>query len=104
MRVYTFRTRFASLPVVRVPVTFRVEQDVLDALDLAVRSGVAPTRAAAVEAAVTEWIARHDEEAIVESYRRAYAEPDPEHEALMEAFLIASAEAIFGEEGGDAPR
>ena len=84
--------------------TCRLDEAIVRALDQAVRDGAGDSRSAIVAAAVAEWLERHDEEAIAESYRRAYAEPDPEHDALMDAFLELSVEAIFGEEGEDAPR
>lgn len=62
------------------PVTTRLDAETIDALDTAVTAGLAPNRAAVVSAAVREWLARHGEEAIVESYRRRYADPDVEHE------------------------
>jgi hypothetical protein len=89
---------------VSVPITSRLDEATVQALDDAVAAGVAPTRAALIAAAVAEWLERHDEEAILESYRRAYAEPDPEHDALMDAFAVASFEAILADEGDDAPR
>jgi hypothetical protein len=93
-----------SVGTVTVPVTSRLDEPTVAALDRAVAAGMAPTRAGLIATAVAEWLERHDEELIVESYRRAYAEPDPEHEALMEAMSIASAEAIFGRRDDDAPR
>jgi ribosomal protein S12 methylthiotransferase accessory factor YcaO len=104
MQAYTERTHLTTLEGVTVPVTCRLDQNTVDLLDRAVTYDVAPTRAALVVLAVDEWLERHNEELIVESYRRAYAEPDPEHDALMEAFARASFEAIFGNEADDAPR
>lgn len=89
---------------VGVPVTSRLDPALLDALDRAVAAGLAPTRAAAIARAVAEWVERHDEEAIVESYRRRYAEPDPAHDALVEALSSYSASVILAEDDPDAPR
>jgi Arc/MetJ-type ribon-helix-helix transcriptional regulator len=66
-----------------IPVTSRLGEDAVAALDDAVRAGLGHNRAAVVAAAVREWLARHSEEAIAESYRRAYAEPDPQHDDLV---------------------
>jgi hypothetical protein len=80
-----------------------LDEATVRALDDAVAAGLAPNRAALIARAVAEWLERHDEALILESYRRAYAEPDPEHDALIEAMLLASVEAIFGDEADDAP-
>jgi Arc/MetJ-type ribon-helix-helix transcriptional regulator len=66
-----------------VPITTRLDEETVEALDRAVRAGVGPSRAAVVAEAVQEWLARHSEEAIAASYRRGYAEPDTEHDALV---------------------
>lgn len=66
-----------------VPITTRLDEDTVDSLDRAVRAGAAPSRAAVVAEAVREWLARHSEQAIEASYRRAYTEHDPEHDALV---------------------
>lgn len=66
-----------------VPITTRLDEDIVAALDQAVQAGAGPTRAAVVAAAVREWVARHSEEAITESYRRAYAEADAEVDDLV---------------------
>jgi Arc/MetJ-type ribon-helix-helix transcriptional regulator len=78
---------------VSVPVTARLDESVVDALDRAVEAGVAPSRGAVVARAVAEWLARHGEEAIVESYRHRYAESDPAHDDLIQklaAFSVAA--------------
>lgn len=66
-----------------VPITTRLDEDTVDSLDRAVRAGAARSRAAVVAEAVHEWLARHSEQAIEASYRRAYAEPDEEHDDLV---------------------
>ena len=86
-----------------MPVTCRLDEEDVAKLDEAVIAGLAPNRAALVSQAVAEWLDSHDEELIAESYRRAYAEPDPEHDKVMDGFLQLSVEAIFGAEGDDAP-
>jgi Arc/MetJ-type ribon-helix-helix transcriptional regulator len=76
-----------------VPVTARLDPEVVDALDRAVRAGIAPTRGAVIAAAVREWIQNHGEDAITESYRRRYAEPDDDHDQLvarLAAFSVAA--------------
>jgi Arc/MetJ-type ribon-helix-helix transcriptional regulator len=76
-----------------VPVTARLDESVVEALDRAVGAGLAETRGAVVAEAVHEWLARHGEEAIVESYRRRYAEPDLHRDELvarLAAFSVAA--------------
>ncbi len=102
--MYTERTRPRILEGVSIPVTSRLDERTVRALDAAVAAGSAPSRAALIAAAVAEWLERHDEEAIIESYRRAYAEPDPEHDAVMAAFMEHSMKAILRDEARDAPR
>lgn len=65
-----------------VPVTSRLDETVVDALDRAVAAGLAPNRGALVSSAVREWLDRHGEKAIAESYRRRYSQSDTDHEAL----------------------
>jgi Arc/MetJ-type ribon-helix-helix transcriptional regulator len=89
---------------VSIPITSRLDDATVRALDEAVAAGSASSRAALIAAAVAEWLERHDEQAILDSYRRAYAEPDPEHETLMDAFAVASMEAILAGDEEDAPR
>lgn len=75
-----------------IPITARLDESVVEALDKAVDAGIVPTRGAAVARAVSEWLQRHGEDAIVESYRRRYADSDPGHDELLErvaAFSIA---------------
>lgn len=73
-----------------IPVTARLDPDVVDALDRAVEAGVAATRAAVVAAAVREWLANHGEDAIAASYRRRYAEPDIDNDQLELVARLAS--------------
>lgn len=76
-----------------VPITARLDETVVAALDRAVDAGIAPTRGALVASAVAEWLKRHGEEAIVESYRLRYADTDPAHDELLDrlaAFSVAS--------------
>lgn len=80
-----------------IPITTRLDDDTVAALDRAVRAGAAPTRAAVVAEAVDEWLTRHSEEAITESYRRAYAEPDADHEDLIARLGAYSARATADE-------
>lgn len=78
-----------------IPVTARLDSAVVEALDRAVAAGLAPHRGAVVAAAVREWLARHGEEAIVESYRRRYVGDEVGHEELVEALASFSASAIL---------
>ena len=76
-----------------IPVTARLDESVVEALDRAVDAGLAPSRGAVVARGVSEWLRRHGEDAIVESYRRRYADSDSSHDALLErvaAFSIAA--------------
>jgi Arc/MetJ-type ribon-helix-helix transcriptional regulator len=76
-----------------VPVTARLDESVVEALDRAVEAGLAPTRGAVIARAVGDWLNQYGEQAIAESYRRRYAEPDAEHGALiadLAAFSIAA--------------
>ena len=67
-----------------VPITARLDEQAVEALDRAVAAGLAATRAGLVATAVGEWLHRHGEEAIVESYRRRYELTD-----AAEADLVA---------------
>lgn len=80
-----------------VPITTRLDEQTVDALDRAVRAGVGPSRAAVVAEAVQEWLARHSEDAIAASYRRAYAEPDAEHDQLLARLSAYSASVVMNE-------
>lgn len=83
-----------------VPITTRLDVTTVEALDRAVRAGAGPTRAAVVAEAVQEWLARHSEEAIVASYRRAYAEPDVEHDDLVARLGTYSAGVVTSQPEG----
>ena len=75
------------------PVTTRLEEDVVEALDAAVAAGLAPNRGAVVSTAVHEWLAVHSEERIVDSYRRRYGTSDPGHDELisqLSSFSVAA--------------
>jgi Arc/MetJ-type ribon-helix-helix transcriptional regulator len=94
--VYESCTR-ATLDLVSVPVTTRLDPSVVEALDRAVAAGLAPNRGSIVSAAVRSWLAEHSEEAIVASYRRRYADEDPVHDELMgqlAAFSVAACLAV----------
>lgn len=80
-----------------VPITARLDEDIVAALDRAVRAGAAPTRSAVVADAVRQWVARHSEDAITESYRRAYADPDADHDHLVARIGGYSAAALTDE-------
>ncbi len=83
---------------VSVPVTARFEEQVVEALDRAVAAGLAPTWAAVISRAVEEWLARHGEEAIAESYRRRYAEPDPAVDDVIARLAAFSAASCLADE------
>lgn len=65
------------------PVTARLGEDVVQAIDNAVACGVAPNRGAIISQAVQEWLSHHSEEAIKESYRKRYQAIDPDNEKLI---------------------
>ena len=76
------------------PITTRLDDETAALLDRIVQTGGAPSRSAIVGEAVREWLQRHSEAAVVESYRRAYTGPDPEEERLIAAmgtFAVAAA-------------
>lgn len=79
------------------PVTARLDEAVVEALDQAVSAGLAPNRGAVIAKAVHEWLARHGEDAVVESYRRRYAEPDPDHADLIARMAAFSAAACLAD-------
>lgn len=78
-----------------VPVTSRLDEPVVDALDRAVAAGLAPSRGALVASAVREWLDRHGEEAIAASYQRRYGQPDADHDALVAALSSFSVAACL---------
>ena len=76
-----------------IPVTARLDESVVEALDRAVDAGLAPTRGAVVARAVADWLNRYGEEAIVESYRARYSDTthDPDELlAQLASFSIAA--------------
>jgi Arc/MetJ-type ribon-helix-helix transcriptional regulator len=78
-----------------IPVTARLDEKVVDALDRAVDAGLAPSRGSVVAAAVSEWLARHGEAAIVASYERRYQLPDVAEEELVNALSSFSVAACL---------
>lgn len=80
-----------------VPVTARLDETVVEALDRAVDAGLAATRGAVVARAVAEWLERHGEDAIVESYRRRYAAPDSDHDELIQGIAAFSLAACLAD-------
>lgn len=82
-----------------IPVTARLDESVVEALDRAVQAGLAPTRGAVIARAVGDWLNQHGEEAIVESYRRRYAEPDTAHEAVIADLTEFSVAACLADTG-----
>lgn len=82
-----------------MPVTARLPEEVVEALDTSVRAGVALTRGAAIQAAAKEWLTAHGEDAIAASYRRRYAQTEPEHHALIASLAAVSANACLVDDG-----
>lgn len=82
-----------------VPVTARLDEEVVDALDAAVHAGLAPSRGAAVAAAVGQWLAANGEDAIVASYRRRYAEPQSADDDLVRSLASFSVAACLAGNG-----
>ncbi len=80
---------------VSVPITTRLDEVAVEALDRAVAAGLATTRAALVATAVGEWLSRHGEEAIVESYRRRYEDTDAAETELVAKLGAFSAAACL---------
>lgn len=78
-----------------IPVTARLDEATVDALDRAVAAGLAPNRGAVVSEAVRAWLALHSHEAIDASYRRRYSEPDHAHDELVAALGAFSASACL---------
>ena len=79
------------------PVSARLDDDTVAALDRAVAAGLAPNRGAVIAQAVGEWLVRHSEEEIIASYRRRYAASDPEHDDLIERLAAFSVAACLAE-------
>jgi hypothetical protein len=70
-----------------------LDESIAEALDRAVEAGVAASRGALVARAFAEWLVRHGDDAIVESYRRRYGDPEPARDAVIEklaAFSVAA--------------
>lgn len=84
-----------SLISMSVPITARLDEDTVEALDRAVSAGLAPNRGAVVSQAVRAWLSLHSEEAIAGSYRRRYAEPDSADNELIAALGAFSASACL---------
>lgn len=84
-----------------VPVTARLDDATVEALDRIVARGdrTVASRGALVALAVREWLARHDEEAIIDSYRRGYAEPDRDQDELLAAVGRFSSASCLGDDG-----
>jgi Arc/MetJ-type ribon-helix-helix transcriptional regulator len=99
-RAYTDRTQTdATVGIVSIPVTARLSEDVVAALDKAVAAGVEPSRGSLVAAAVNEWLQRHGEDAIVASYERRYSTPSDQTELeLLTAISSFSVAACLASE------
>lgn len=67
-----------------IPVTARLDQTTVEAIDRAVTAGIVPNRGAAVARAVSEWLERHGEDAIVHSYQLRYRGQGPKQDDLLE--------------------
>ena len=80
-----------------IPVTARLDESVVDALDEAVRAGLGPNRGSVVAAAVREWLQRHGEDAIVASYSNRYGPSDQSHDDLIAAIAQFSVAACLGD-------
>ena len=80
-----------------IPVTARLDESVVDAVDRAVEAGLALNRGAVVARAVAEWLERHGEAAIVDSYRRRYSESDRADDDLMEKIAAFSISACLAD-------
>jgi Arc/MetJ-type ribon-helix-helix transcriptional regulator len=78
-----------------IPVTTRLDDTVVGALDRAVAAGLAPNRGSLVATAVREWLERHGEDAILASYQRRYGTPDAEHDELVAALSSFSVAACL---------
>ena len=78
-----------------VPVTTRLHESVVTAVDSAVAAGLAPTRGSVISEAVCEWLARHSEDAIELSYRSRYGRIEPQDDALIAALSQFSVAACL---------
>jgi len=83
---------------VSIPITTRLDEREVEALDRAVAAGLATTRAGLVATAVGEWLSRHGEEAIAESYRRRYEHSDASETELVVRLGAFSAAACLDED------
>ena len=77
------------------PITARLDEDVVQAIDNAVACGVAPNRGAIISRAVKEWLSHHSEEAIKDSYRKRYEAIDPDEQELIAKLGISSATIVI---------
>lgn len=76
-----------------IPVTTRLDESVVAAVDCAVAAGLAPNRGSVITKALNDWLARHSETSIAESYRSRYGQPDLQHDQLVAAiseFAVAA--------------
>lgn len=73
------------------PITARLRDDIIKAIDNAVESGVAPNRGALISKAVDEWLRIHSEDAIRESYRKRYASAERDELDLITKVGLTSA-------------
>jgi Arc/MetJ-type ribon-helix-helix transcriptional regulator len=83
-----------------VPVTTRLDQKTVKALDQAVAAGQGANRGALINQAVRQWLALHSEDAIAASYRHRYAEPDPRQDGLVARIGAFSAAACLDDDKG----
>lgn len=80
-----------------IPVTARLDESVVEALDRAVDAGLAPNRGAIISHAVADWLDVNGERAIVESYERRYKDSDSGHDQLVEALSAFSIAACLAD-------
>ncbi|MDA8270759.1 MAG: ribbon-helix-helix domain-containing protein [Actinomycetota bacterium] len=73
------------------PITARLPDDIIKAIDEAVKSGVAANRGALISKAINEWLSKHSEDAIRESYRKRYASSNQSELELVTKLGLASA-------------
>jgi len=66
------------------PVTIRLDDELLEAVDVAVAAGRATNRSVAIAEGVGLWLAARREQEIVESYRRRYQDREPDTPDLTE--------------------